>query len=107
MIVVPSRRWLIGAAMLAIVALAGMVWPAALYVMLALNVVWLLALAVDYRAALPVSDAIAELERCSGSQFDPSVVRALLWVLDDRGVMTAAQPSGRWSAAPRGAEAVA
>jgi len=31
-----------------------------------------------YRAALPVSDAVAELERCSGSQFDPAVVEALL-----------------------------
>jgi putative nucleotidyltransferase with HDIG domain len=31
-----------------------------------------------YRAALPVADALAELERCSGSQFDPTVVEALL-----------------------------
>jgi putative nucleotidyltransferase with HDIG domain len=31
-----------------------------------------------YRAALPVADAVAELERCSGSQFDPAVVEALL-----------------------------
>jgi HD-GYP domain-containing protein (c-di-GMP phosphodiesterase class II) len=31
-----------------------------------------------YRAALPVAAAIAELERCSGSQFDPAVVQALL-----------------------------
>jgi HD-GYP domain-containing protein (c-di-GMP phosphodiesterase class II) len=31
-----------------------------------------------YRAALPAADALAELERCSGSQFDPAVVKALL-----------------------------
>jgi HD-GYP domain-containing protein (c-di-GMP phosphodiesterase class II) len=31
-----------------------------------------------YRAALPVADAVAELERCSGSQFDPAIVDALL-----------------------------
>jgi putative nucleotidyltransferase with HDIG domain len=31
-----------------------------------------------YRAALPVADAVAELERCSSSQFDPDVVVALM-----------------------------
>jgi putative nucleotidyltransferase with HDIG domain len=31
----------------------------------------------SYRRALPVADAIAELERCAGSQFDPAVVAAL------------------------------
>jgi putative nucleotidyltransferase with HDIG domain len=31
----------------------------------------------SYRSALPVADAIAELERCAGSQFDPAVVAAL------------------------------
>jgi putative nucleotidyltransferase with HDIG domain len=31
-----------------------------------------------YRAALPVADAVAELERCSSDQFDPNVVAALL-----------------------------
>src|SRR5688500_1446658 len=32
----------------------------------------------SYRRALPVADAVAELERCSGSQFDPAVVEALV-----------------------------
>ncbi len=32
----------------------------------------------SYRRALPVADAIAELERCAGSQFDPAVVTALI-----------------------------
>jgi HD-GYP domain-containing protein (c-di-GMP phosphodiesterase class II) len=31
-----------------------------------------------YRKALSFKQAIAELEKCSGSQFDPSVVRAFL-----------------------------
>jgi HD-GYP domain-containing protein (c-di-GMP phosphodiesterase class II) len=31
-----------------------------------------------YRRALPVADAIAELRRCSGTQFDPAVVDAAL-----------------------------
>ena len=31
-----------------------------------------------YRAALPASEAFAELERFSGTQFDPACVEALL-----------------------------
>ena len=30
-----------------------------------------------YRQAIPLRDALAELERCSGTQFDPAVVKAL------------------------------
>ena len=36
-----------------------------------------------YRAALSLEDAVAELRRCSGTQFDPKVVEALLAVLDE------------------------
>ena len=32
----------------------------------------------SYRTALPVSEAIAELHRCSGTDFDPAVVEALV-----------------------------
>jgi putative nucleotidyltransferase with HDIG domain len=32
----------------------------------------------SYRRALPAADAIAELERCAGTQFDPAVVAALV-----------------------------
>ena len=35
-----------------------------------------------YRAALSREDAIAELRRCAGSQFDPAVVRAFVAVLE-------------------------
>jgi diguanylate cyclase (GGDEF)-like protein len=36
-----------------------------------------------YRDAIPVEDAVAELRRCSGSQFDPEVVDAFLAVVAD------------------------
>jgi HD-GYP domain-containing protein (c-di-GMP phosphodiesterase class II) len=35
----------------------------------------------SYRHAIPVEDALAELARCSGSQFDPAVVAALVALL--------------------------
>jgi HD-GYP domain-containing protein (c-di-GMP phosphodiesterase class II) len=31
----------------------------------------------SYRKALPASEAVAELRRCSGTDFDPDVVEAL------------------------------
>jgi HD-GYP domain-containing protein (c-di-GMP phosphodiesterase class II) len=31
-----------------------------------------------YRAAMTIEDALAELRRCAGSQFDPAVVDALI-----------------------------
>jgi HD domain len=53
-----------------------------------------------YRDALPVAEAIAEIERCSGAQFDPSVVQALLWVLAERHPATRGRvlASSRWPA---------
>jgi HD-GYP domain-containing protein (c-di-GMP phosphodiesterase class II) len=39
----------------------------------------------SYRKALPVAAAVTELRRCSGTQFDPDVVRALLAVVGDPG----------------------
>jgi HD-GYP domain-containing protein (c-di-GMP phosphodiesterase class II) len=38
----------------------------------------------SYRAAMPVADAIAELRRCSGTQFDPAVVDALVEIVAQR-----------------------
>ena len=34
-----------------------------------------------YRAAMPIADAVAELERCSGAQFDPAVVVTLVAIV--------------------------
>jgi response regulator RpfG family c-di-GMP phosphodiesterase len=39
-----------------------------------------------YRKAMPSAEAIAELKRCSGSQFDPAVVEAFLEVLKSKKV---------------------
>jgi putative nucleotidyltransferase with HDIG domain len=39
----------------------------------------------SYRVAMPISEAVAELRRCSGTQFDPKVVEALLAVVGDPG----------------------
>jgi len=36
----------------------------------------------SYRPAMPLADAIAELRRCAGTQFDPDVVQALVAVLE-------------------------
>jgi HD-GYP domain-containing protein (c-di-GMP phosphodiesterase class II) len=35
----------------------------------------------SYRKALPVAEAVAELRRCSGTDFDPDVVDALVAVV--------------------------
>jgi HD-GYP domain-containing protein (c-di-GMP phosphodiesterase class II) len=37
----------------------------------------------SYRQVLPVADAVAELHRCAGTQFDPDVVTALVDALHD------------------------
>lgn len=39
----------------------------------------------SYRKAMPVAAAVDELHRCSGTQFDPEVVRALVAVVGDPG----------------------
>jgi putative nucleotidyltransferase with HDIG domain len=39
-----------------------------------------------YRPAMPVADAIAELQRCSGAQFDPAVVAAMARIVARRPV---------------------
>ncbi len=39
----------------------------------------------SYRKAMPMSVALEELHRCSGTQFDPAVVKALVAVACDPG----------------------
>jgi HD-GYP domain-containing protein (c-di-GMP phosphodiesterase class II) len=42
----------------------------------------------SYRRALPVADAVAELDRCAGSQFDPAIVKALVELRPRRRCLT-------------------
>ncbi|NPV52662.1 MAG: HD-GYP domain-containing protein [Firmicutes bacterium] len=39
-----------------------------------------------YREAMPISQAMSELERCAGTQFDPEVVRAFCSYLKREGI---------------------
>jgi putative nucleotidyltransferase with HDIG domain len=51
----------------------------------------------SYRRARPVRTAVAELQRCAGTQFDPRMVRALASALDRQGwspAVTADTPDG-------------
>jgi HD-GYP domain-containing protein (c-di-GMP phosphodiesterase class II) len=59
----------------------------------------------SYRKAMPVSEAVAELTRCAGTQFDPRVVDALLAVVaSDEAAEPAepAEPSGPGARAAEG-----
>jgi putative nucleotidyltransferase with HDIG domain len=47
----------------------------------------------SYRRAMPLRDAVAELETCAGSHFDPRVVEALLRVIQAEGQGAAAGES--------------
>lgn len=40
-----------------------------------------------YRKALPVEKAIEELRRCSGTQFDPDIVRVFISILSEKGIL--------------------
>lgn len=55
----------------------------------------------SYRRARPVATALAELERCAGTQFDPRMVQALIRALDRHGWETEVTsdeplPPGGW-----------
>jgi HD-GYP domain-containing protein (c-di-GMP phosphodiesterase class II) len=62
----------------------------------------------SYRKAMPLAVAVEELHRCSGTQFDPGVVTALLDVIGDPGwqlamsqpVVTVPRPGRLYSSAP-------
>jgi HD-GYP domain-containing protein (c-di-GMP phosphodiesterase class II) len=43
-----------------------------------------------YRAALSHAEALAELRRCAGTQFDPAVVRAFVDIVERAGLSAAA-----------------
>jgi HD-GYP domain-containing protein (c-di-GMP phosphodiesterase class II) len=50
----------------------------------------------SYRKAMPIADAVAEVRRCAGTQFDPAVADALLAVVGDPGwELTIREPSAQ------------
>ncbi|MDH6123317.1 HD-GYP domain-containing protein [Kitasatospora sp. GP82] len=51
----------------------------------------------SYRRGRPVSEAVAELERCAGSQFDPVMVRALIAAVAEYGWEPVLPPPGGWA----------
>lgn len=55
----------------------------------------------SYRPGRPVPAAVAELERCAGSQFDPRMVRALVRALDRHGWSTTTAVTSDEEAASR------
>jgi putative nucleotidyltransferase with HDIG domain len=40
-----------------------------------------------YRKALSIADAVEELERCAGTQFDPNLVKIFISVLQEKGIL--------------------
>ena len=61
----------------------------------------------SYRKGMPVSDAVAEVRRCAGTQFDPAVADALLVVVGDPGWELTIRQSAAPAAAPVSRPAVA
>ncbi|WP_197084465.1 HD-GYP domain-containing protein [Saccharothrix sp. ST-888] len=51
----------------------------------------------SYRRGRPVAEAVAELERCAGSQFDPAMVRALVAAVAEHGWEPVLPPPGGWA----------
>ncbi|MFE1322445.1 HD-GYP domain-containing protein [Kitasatospora phosalacinea] len=50
----------------------------------------------SYRRGRPVPEAVAELERCAGSQFDPVMVTALVAAVAEHGWQPEPPPPGGW-----------
>ncbi|MBB4947043.1 hypothetical protein F4556_002578 [Kitasatospora gansuensis] len=51
----------------------------------------------SYRRGRPVAEAVTELQRCAGSQFDPAMVRALVEAVRLHGWEPALPPPGGWA----------
>jgi HD-GYP domain-containing protein (c-di-GMP phosphodiesterase class II) len=52
-----------------------------------------------YSRAMTIADALAELRRSAGTQFDPTVVRAFCVEIEEGGGVRTARPAGRAIAA--------
>ncbi|WP_405011653.1 HD-GYP domain-containing protein [Kitasatospora sp. NBC_01539] len=50
----------------------------------------------SYRRGRPVTEAVDELRRCAGSQFDPAMVAALVSAVDEHGWQPEPPPPGGW-----------
>ncbi|MEV6207539.1 HD-GYP domain-containing protein [Kitasatospora sp. NPDC051914] len=50
----------------------------------------------SYRRGRPVTEAVTELQRCAGSQFDPAMVQALVAAVDLHGWQPEPPPPGGW-----------
>ncbi|WP_373295435.1 HD-GYP domain-containing protein, partial [Kitasatospora griseola] len=50
----------------------------------------------SYRRGRPVQEAVTELERCAGSQFDPVMVQALVEAVAEHGWQPEPPPPGGW-----------
>src|SRR5690606_36855993 len=67
--IIPSRRWLLGAAILALVAPLALVWPAAATWLVALDAGWLLLLAMEAWRAMGVEEAHFTVRRLAPPAF--------------------------------------
>ena len=88
MIVVPTRRWLIGAGLLALAALPALRWPDAAGLLPALDLLWLAALTLDF--ALTPAPRTLEISREAP---EPTPSSWVAW--------TRASASSGWPASPR------
>ena len=60
----------------------------------------------SYRKAMPMTVALEELHRCSGTQFDPAVVTALVAVAGDPGFQLTLREPCRPAPAPAASTSV-
>lgn len=67
--IVPTRRWLVGAALLALVAPLAFLWPDAGSSLVALDVLWIVALMIDGWRALALGREALEVERLAPAAF--------------------------------------
>ena len=69
MIYLPSRRWYLVAAVLALVAPLALLWPRAVVVLVLLDVLWVVAFVVDVWRLAGLTDAVPAVERAAPPAF--------------------------------------
>ncbi|MEO7962745.1 MAG: DUF58 domain-containing protein [Gemmatimonadaceae bacterium] len=80
--IVPTRRWYQGAALLALVAPLALVWPSAVRLLVTLDVLWIVALLVDAWRGASIGASTFEMERQAPTTFsvDHNVEVVYRWV---------------------------